>query len=290
LYDALPAPLPATPGAPRNGAPDARGRRGRLALWALILCGVLALVLFGSSAIFWGGLPGQHRPSTTEGRQRTSIPSAQKTATSSGRVVSTAPTALPSPSVRVGSLLYASVLPACDPQQKSLWSQTSGAQVTCTSSTLTLTNTSGGDSAGVFLKSLAGGAPLPDNYVLEVQVHVNPTSQGAFAIFFRAQSGANQKGAFSFLIDPAGNWAGNSYETVTGTPSELFGRKSQPLAAHGFTTLDIVVSGGSFSLYFDGVRQGGIESGNYPGGNLGLVAARGTEVQFKDMAMYTLPT
>jgi serine/threonine protein kinase len=270
--------------------PTPRRRRGRLALWTVILCGVLALLVFGRSATFQHWLPGQNQPPTTSIRhQQTTTPTAKKTAAPSATALSNASPTLPRPSVPVGELLYGTLLPDCDPQQSSLWSPNSNAQVACTSSAMTLTNTTGRHIAGVFLKGLPGGAPVPDNYVLEVHVHVSPSSQGAFGIFFRTQSGEKHQGAFSFLINPSGNWTGNIYDNDTGKPSKLYGRQSPPLDAHGFTTIDIVVEGGSFSLYFNGVEQGGIGSGNYPSGNLGLVAERGTEVQFKDMAIYTLP-
>jgi hypothetical protein len=130
---------------------------------------------------------------------------------------------------------------------------------------------------------------MPENYVLEVQVKESPSSQGAFGIFFRVQTGTAHKGALSFLITASGRWAGNIYDDTTGQASQLYGRQSPALTAGDFTTIDIVVQGSSFSLYFNGAEQGGIESANYPGGILGLVAEPGTEVQFKNMAIYALP-
>jgi hypothetical protein len=152
-----------------------------------------------------------------------------------------------------------------------------------------LANTSGGTNGGVFLNSLPGGASVPDNYVLEVQVREIPSSQGAFGMLFRVQTATAHKGAFSFLIDASGRWTGNIYDDTTGHASQLYGRQSPRLNTSGFTTIDIVVQGSTFSLYFDGVEQGGIESANYPGGVIGLTAEPGTEVQFKNMAIYALP-
>jgi hypothetical protein len=154
---------------------------------------------------------------------------------------------------------------------------------------MTLTTISERTIAGVFLNSLPTGAPIPDDYVLQVQVKEHPSSRGAFGIVFRAQTGPTHKGAFAFLINASGRWVGNIYDDTTGQAIQLYGRQSPALNARGFTTIAIVVQGSSFWLYFNGVEQGMIESDNYPGGLLGLVAEPETEVQFKNMAIYALP-
>jgi serine/threonine protein kinase len=260
-----------------------RRRRNRLVAGMILLSGILALLLIlGSSAISLHWLPGQSHPST-EGTEQ------QQAGTSTTRAATNSSAVLPRPSVPVGKLLYGVSLPACTPQQRSLWSPTSNMQVTCTPSAMKLANTSGGTIGGVFLNSLPRGAPIPDNYVLEVQVKESPSSQGAFGMFFRVQTGTAHKGAFSYLMDASGHWTGNIYNDTTGQASQLYGRQSRALNASGFTTIDIVVQGSTFSLYFDGVEQGGIESAYYPGGILGLVAEPGTEVLFKNMAIYALP-
>ncbi len=258
-------------------------RRGRLVVGLAILCGMLVLLLvLGSSALSLNWLSNQHQALTTGVKhQQTSTPDT---------AITSSPATLPKPSVPVGRLLYGTSLPACDSQQNSLWSLNSNAQVTCTPSAMKLTNKTGGNIAGVFLNNLPGGAPIPDNYVLEVQVSEHLSSQGMFGIFFRTQTGNNHQGAFSFLMNPSGSWTGDIYDDTTGQASQLYGRQSPALNANGFTTIDIVVEGGTFSLYFGGIQQGVITSINYPSGNLGLVAEQGTEVQFKNLAMYALPT
>jgi serine/threonine protein kinase len=258
-------------------------RRSRLVAGMILLSAILALLLvLGSSAISLHWLIGQSHLSTIGSKQ-------QQTATSTPGPASNSSAVLPRPSVPVGKLLYGVALPACAPQQRRLWSPTSNMQVTCTPFAMRLANTSGGTNGGVFLNSLPGGASVPDNYVLEVQVHEIPSSQGVFGMLFRVQTATAHKGAFSFLIDASGRWTGNIYDDTTGHASQLYGRQSPRLNTSGFTTIDIVVQGSTFSLYFDGVEQGGIESANYPGGVIGLTAEPGTEVQFKNMAIYALP-
>jgi hypothetical protein len=257
-------------------------RRGRFAWGMLLLSVILALLLvLGRSAISLPWSSGQsHAPTTGAKHPQTGAASTPS---------STTPAALPTPFVPVGKLLYGASLLACSTQQRSLWIPNPTTQVTCTSSAMQLTTPSGESIGGVFLNSLPAGALIPDNYVLQVQVKESPSSQVAFGIFFRAQTGSAHKGAFSFLINASGRWTGNIYDDTTGQASQLYGRQSPALNASSFTSIDIVVQGSSFSLYFDGVEQGGIKSANYPGGILGLVAEPGTEVQFKNMAIYALP-
>jgi serine/threonine protein kinase len=261
-------------------------RRGSLVLGMVLLSGLLVLLLaVGSSASFLHWLPGQsHTPTAGTKPQQTSTSTTRTTPTSTNSSA-----ALPRPAVSVGRLLYGVSLPACLPQERSLWSATSNTHVTCTPSALQLTPPSGGPIGGVFLNRLPAGALIPENYVLQVQVRESPSSQGAFGVFFRVQTGTAHKGAFSFIITASGHWTGNIYADTTGQASQLYGRQGPALTASDFTTIDIVVQGSTFSLYFNGVEQGGIESANYPGGILGLVAEPGTEVQFKNMALYALP-
>jgi len=154
---------------------------------------------------------------------------------------------------------------------------------------LTDKGTSTGNVAGVFLGSLPGGAPVPNDYVLQVQVKVNPSSRSVFGIFFRVQTGANHQGKYSFLIQTSGYWNGYTYDDPTGQATSLFGRPGIALNANGFTTIDIIVQGSNFMIYYNGAKQGGISSGNYSTGSLGLAADVGTDVSFKNFALYALP-
>jgi len=255
-------------------------RRRRFAGGMLLLSGLLVLLLvLGSAAFSLHWLPGYSSAPTTGATEQQISKAGLPPGSTSASLT---------PSVPVGKLLYSSLRPACNLQQGSVWSPNATAHVTCNPAAMTLT-TSGGTNSGVFLNSLPTGAPIPDNYVLQVQVKEHPLSQGAFGIVFRAQPGPAHKGAFAFLIRPSGNWVGNIYNDTTGQASQLYGRQGRALNVSGFTTIAIVVHGGAFSLYFDGVAQGGIESPNYPDGILGLVTEPGTEVQFKNMAIYALP-
>src|SRR5437763_11690857 len=127
----------------------------------LVVIGLLVLLL-----VWWGSanslhwLPGQSYTPTTDATD-------QQTRTSKAGLPSGSMSALLTPSVPVGKLLYSTARPACDSQQRSVWSPNATAHVTCNPSTMTLT-TSGETVPGVFLSSLSTGEPIPDNYILQV--------------------------------------------------------------------------------------------------------------------------
>ena len=141
---------------------------------------------------------------------------------------------------------------------------------------------------GVFLNNLPGSAPIPANYILQVQVRATSASHGTFGIFFRMQSGEQHHGGFSFLIEPSGYWNGYSYDDATGQASLIYGRQGKALDTQRFTTIDILVQGETFTIYYNGVNQGMLISPNYPAGNLGLAVDQGTEASFKNVALYAV--
>ncbi|HVB74566.1 MAG TPA: protein kinase [Ktedonobacteraceae bacterium] len=258
---------------------------GRLPLWLALLSGILVvLLILGGSALYLHWLPGgNQQPSGSTKNQATSTPTPKSSAT-----VSHPQTRLPSPAIAVGKLLYGTSLPLCD-GQSSLWNTNPSLQSTCDAADTRLTNTNAGQVEGDILKTFPGNASIPNDYVLEVQVKPVSASSGAFGIFFRTQSGANHQGGFSFTIQPSGQWNGNSIDDTTGQATSLFGLQGTALNSTGFTTIDIVVNGNIFQLYFNGARQGGISSSSYPTGNLGLAVGGGSDVLFKNLAIYALP-
>lgn len=245
----------------------------------------MVLLILGGSALYLHWLPGgNQQPSGSTKNQAASTSTLTPSATS----VSHPQTTLPTPSVPVGKFLYGTPLPLCD-AQSGLWSTNPSVQFTCDAADTRLTNTNAGQVEGVFLNTFPGSAPIPNHYVLEVQVKPVSASSGAFGIFFRTQSGANHQGGFSFMIQPSGYWKGYSIDDATGQATSLFGQQGTALNSTGFTTIDIVIQGNTFQLYFNGELQGGISSSSYPHGNLGLAVAGGSDVLFKNLAIYSLP-
>ena len=263
-----------------------RRQGGRLPLQLALFSGILVvLLILGGSALYLHWLPvGNQQPSGSTRNQAASTSTLTPSATS----VSHPQNTLPTPSVPVGKLLYGTSLPLCD-AQRGLWSTNPSVQVTCDAADTRLTNTKAGQVEGVFLNTFPGSAPIPNDYVLEVQVKPVSASSGAFGIFFRTQSGANHQGGFSFMIQPSGYWNGYSIDDTTGQATSLFGLQGKALNSTGFTTIDIVIQGNTFQIYFNGELQGGISSSSYPHGNLGLAVDGGSDVWFKNLAIYSLP-
>ena len=273
-------------------APNRPSRRqgGRLPLWVALLSAILVvLLILGGSTLFLHWLPGVDQllsGSTGTHASGTATPIA--THASSATSISHPQTALPQPSVSVGKLLYGSPLPICG-GQNSLWSTNSSVQVTCDTAGTRLTNKNVGQVEGVLLNTFPGSTPIPNDYVLEVQVKTASASSGAFGIFFRMQTGANHQGGYSFIIQQSGSWNGSSIDDGTGQGRSLFGRQGTALNSTGFTTIDLVIQGDTFRLYFNGAPQGGVSSINYSSGNLGLAVDGGADVLFKNLAIYSLP-
>jgi serine/threonine protein kinase len=261
-------------------APPAR--RSRLPLMLSIVSILLVAVLvLGGLAFYEHWLPfGNQLASGANGPHATAtthIPTATP--------VTHPQTPLPTPSVPVGKLLYGASLPVCG-AQNSLWSTNPSVQVTCDPTDTGLTNTNAGQLEGVFLNTLAGSVPIPNDYVIEVQV--KPVSSGTFGILFRSQTGAGHKGGYSFTIQPSGSWNGNSIDDTTGQATSLFGLQGTALSPTAFTTIDVIVQGDTYQLFFNGAKQGGISSSNFSSGNLGLAVDGGADVLFKNLAIYSI--
>jgi serine/threonine protein kinase len=250
-----------------NPLPKRQGSRQSVGM--MILGSLITLVLvIGGFAFYLHSTPLQKPGSPTS--QATSTPAPY-----------TPPTAMVP---QAGSLLYATPLPgkACD-HYGGQWSIQANAKVLCHTSATELANTGTQNLAGTFLTLLPKGQPIPNNYVLQIQVS---NVQGNFGVFFRSQPGS-QPGGYSFIIAPSGNWNGYAYDNKTGSAGLLYGQQGI-IAIHGTVTIDVVIQANTFSLYFNGVRQGGIESTLYSSGSLGLVVDEGASASFQNLAIYSL--
>ncbi len=159
--------------------------------------------------------------------------------------------------------------------------------VKCSKTATELANHSSNHLTGIFLETLPSGKQIPNDYVLQVQAITNSTTQGAFGVFFRNQSG-NQQGTYSFLLDTTNNWRASSYDNDTGAASPLVELSTQGKVA-GTMTIDIVVQGSTFTFYLNGIQQGDAISGTYTTGTLGLAVDVGADVSFRNLALYNLP-
>src|SRR5579872_539833 len=244
--------------------------------WLLLITSMLVLLLLIGGSLSYlhfsvgGGFSG------SQGTTNATRPSATGTTTA----------AIP-PLISVGTLLYSATRPNCDTAQSNLWSKTTNAEITCNQSATELKNTTSSYLAGMYLNTLPDGSPVPNNYVLQVQINQSATSLSPYGVFFRNQPGT-QQGTYSFMLDPSGYWKAYTYDNVTGAASTLYGHKAT-VPLNGFITIDIVVHNSTFMFYLNGVYQGEAKSPKYPTGSLGFAVDTGAAVYIKNLAIYTLP-
>ncbi len=242
--------------------------------WLLLMTGMLVLVLLiGGSLSYLHFFMANGSASTQE-------------TTGATRPSATATTNI-HPFISVGTLLYSATRPNCNAAQNNLWSQTSNAQFICNQSATELKNTTSNYLAGMYLNRLPDGSPIPNNYVLQVQMSQSLTSLSSYGVFFRNQSGS-QQGTYSFILNPSGYCKVYTYDNVTGAANTLYGHKAT-VPLNGFTTIDIVVHGNTFLFYLNGKYQGMAKSPKYSTGSLGFAVDTGADVYIRNMAIYHLP-
>jgi serine/threonine protein kinase len=260
--------------------PERVARQGCQSVSMMLLGSFLTLlVVVGLFAYYLYWMP-KGTPSTP-GTKVTVTAAATATATVQQ---TTKPLKLPGARIAAGPLLYGTDLPGpkCD-VRGGQWKTIGTAQVNCGKDAVQLGNSASG-SSGIVLNTLPQNKPLPDNYLIQVQVDMN-VSHGPFSILFRSQSSSPQAG-YEYLIDPSGSWRFNGYDN--GVPNQLasLGLRT-PLK--GLVTINVQVVGDTFHLYVDGVSEGHGQSGSYKKGGAGLAVTSGSNVAFKNFAIYALP-
>lgn len=245
--------------------------------WLLLITSMLVLVLLIGGSLSYLHFSVGGNSTGSQGTTNATRPSATAT---------TAAAAVP-PLIPVGTLLYSATRPNCDTAQSNLWSKTTNAEFTCNQTATELKNTTSSYLAGMYLNTLPNGSPVPNDYVLQVQINQSATSFGPYGVFFRNQPGT-QQGTYSFMLDPSGYWKAYTYDNVTGAASTLYGHKAT-VPLNGFITIDIVVHGNTFMFYLNGVYQGEAKSPTYPTGSLGFAVDTGAAVYIRNLAIYSLP-
>ncbi|GLV56275.1 hypothetical protein KDH_31170 [Dictyobacter sp. S3.2.2.5] len=211
-------------------------------------------------------------------------PDPRKSATPSPTTTVHAKYPLPDPKVSgMGSLIYGTNYPGtCDPQGAK-WQDTN-IQAVCGPDDLRLSGPSS-STAGTFLTQLPNGQTLPDSYYIQAQVKLNtPGSQFGFYYHYKSDGGY-----YTVMFNSA-SWT-TTYTDKNGNASQL-----ASIGLHGTqldsdtATIDILVQGSSFIYYVNGIQQG-TASGNFgdsnTGGDFGLTVASGSDVSFKNVAIYT---
>ncbi len=270
--------------APRPPRPRQAG--SRLPLWIALISVVLVIVLVSGGIVLYmhQASVGNKTSSSLSLNHSTKkvTPTAKPTAVATAAQITLPPPSLPS--IAVGSQLYGVLCPAHD----NLWTTNAALQGTCGTDGMLLTNSNAGQMENVLLTALPNGATIPNDYVLQFQVKPLSMANGTFSILFRMQTAANNHGGYLFTIQPSGSWVGYSMDNTTGQQSSLFSSQGTSLSTSSLMTIDVVVQGSSFMLYFNGYHYGGITSSAYTSGALGLGVDGGTQVLFKNLALYTL--
>lgn len=188
---------------------------------------------------------------------------------------------LPTPPVSgYGNLIYSTNYPGkCDPKG-GIW-QNVHIQAQCSPKQLELTNPTSSD-AGTILTKIPG-VSLPSSYYIQVQATLNkPDSQ--FGIYYHKSANVN----YAYMVNSS-EW--NSYCYIDGSATQLSFYSIQGVTFDKTVTVDIIVDRGSFSYFIDGTQTGTASSqyaGINTGGNIGLTVGPGSDVSFKNLAIYNL--
>lgn len=255
--------------------------------------GILALVIIiGSLAAFLlnpksNATTQTHTMAANAAATSTAI-SKQNKPTSQATKGSTVNSPYPLPPAKVsgaGSLIYGTNYPgSCDPTRDVKW-QNIGIQATCEATQLRLTNPTSTDTGnGAFLTQLPSGVSLPSSYYIQVQVTLNtPSSQ--FSIYYHRSANA-------YYVYTVSSTAVNSAYYSNGSLVKNFTTLPiQNVTFDNTVTVDVLVSQGDFSYYINGNAEGAATSeydGIDTGGNVGLAVTQGSDVSFKNLAIYNL--
>jgi len=270
--------------------------RNRQPLRTVFMASFLILFIIGGSLATY-----QHFKAVPSGQKKTNtqppqIPVVKKQTNAYTPTALASPNVLPTPPSTVphGSMIYGTTLPSCD-KQGGQWSTSPDASVTCTvdGAQITPKQNSTGLATGTFLERLPNGTQMPNDFVIQAQVAVNPNSHGSFGIYFRSQPSDHQK-AYLFLIDQASaTWTiyyydpnANTYEALNVPPVTTL--ISPPV--QGTVTIDLQIQSNDYGVFINGTNLQGANTYTawYPSGIIGLAVGQGANVTFKNVAIYGL--
>ena len=284
------------PGQPYK--PEARG--GCQSVSMMLIGSILTLlVIVGGFEAYLHLMPSSTTAHNANTRQVSKKPTSKVTQTQLA-VQSHLATGLPAPTTAVeggapalgtpGTMLYSTSIPGapCD-HQGAQWKTNATANINCSETGTELAykaNTGQTMPAGSFL-TLPNQQAIPQNFIMQVQVTLSPTSSGHFGLYFR--NPIEPGTSFLYLISPTDNNSAD-YKYANGglspSPSTPY-----PLNAQltGTITLEVAVQGNDFDFYINGTWQGWAETGTaYTPSTIGLAADAGADVTFKNFALYSL--
>jgi hypothetical protein len=127
------------------------------------------------------------------------------------------------------------------------------------------------------------------SFVAQVQVTINPDSQGAFGIDFQPQTGDNPQEYFAYMLSPSGNWSFSHYNAQGNLLDTLVsGQLLSPVSTK--LTIAIRAEGTEYAFYVNGVDTTGRASigTQFVTKIAGLAVDANTDVTFSNFAIYAL--
>lgn len=283
----------APPGPGRREAdptyPPSRSHAGCQSVWMMLIGSLLTLaIVAGGFAAYLRWMP-VNQSKTPSTATITATKPANKATPTPSVAVSQKPGTLPNAAISAGTRLYGTALPgkACD-TQGGQWSTTSGATVKCNATNVLVTGDGSGTPVGTVLDKIPG-TQLPNNYIVQVQVDVNANPTGSFGVFFLTQPGSAPLNSYAFLVNSSGSWNFDSLDDTAGGVTPLATQQPLEDRVAGTLTIDVVVQSGEFTFYVNGHHAGVGGSARYTSGNVGLAVSGGSQVSFKNLAVYALP-
>jgi hypothetical protein len=162
-----------------------------------------------------------------------------------------------------------------------------GIPVTCDPNGSKIANTSGRLAVANLDQLVGNQSSWPrQDFVVQVDVTINPNSQGAFGIDF--QPNDKSQGYFAYLLDQSGIWAFKHYNTQGNVVDTLVPGKLSPVSTK--LTLDIRVVGTQYQFFVNGKdTQGHAAIGSqYINKIAGLAVDANADVTFSNFAIYAL--
>ena len=187
----------------------------------------------------------------------------------------------------IGKLLYLAATPGSCDGGGGIWTDY-GARLTCLGTQTEISNTfSVPHLAGTFITAIPGQLTFPSDYVIEVYLVQESTSNADFGIYFRNQPGQQQMGVYTFLIHPDGSWSAYVYDNSNGAPTEI--KRGHFGVSHASVKVDVAVIGDTFTLYENGheVDNGNVTDNTYPNGTVGIAVDHGGTILASNFAIYT---
>ncbi len=289
----LQAPLEQRPG----NYPVRKNSASKLNRLALIGAILVIIIIIGGVATFFANqksntsphatttLTGTAATSTAISKKSKSTPQAQATPTSTTKSAYS----LPGPQAPgAGRLIYSTNYPGKCDSNGGTW-QNINIQAKCPPGSpsnptqLELTNPTSSN-AGTILTKISNGTPLPSSYYIQVQVTLN-TPDSQFGIFYHWSSNLN----YEYIVN-SNTWG--PYYNMNGSPT-LMTEQLYPISGTTLdktATIDITVNQGSFHYYINGEPEGnanGAYGGTSTGGDIGFTVSQGSDVSFKNLAIYT---